>query len=297
MTATATPPSRTATIRTASATSAAERCNGIDDDCDGLLPEDEADLDGDGHLACIDDCDDGDAHTHGGTPDAEDEELRPALELCDEVDNDCDGTVDEGFEDANEDGSTVSKRTWTAMVCCPGRATATTATPTPTKAPGACDGLDNDCNGFADADAAGEVDRDADGSLSCEDCDDDDVLNFPGNPEVCDGLDNDCDGSPDFGVLPTWYLDEDGDGFGRDDVSVQSCVAVSGYSEASGDCADNDPFRSPGPHRGLRRHRQRLRHLRDDDVLTTFWSDVDGDGRRHRRAGSGPARLPRATRP
>ena len=35
-----------------------------------------------------------------------------------------------------------------------------------------------------------------DGSLSCEDCDDNDDKNFPGNLEDCDGFDNDCDGLP-----------------------------------------------------------------------------------------------------
>ena len=32
--------------------SRAEVCNGIDDDCDGVLPDDEQDPDGDGMLAC-----------------------------------------------------------------------------------------------------------------------------------------------------------------------------------------------------------------------------------------------------
>jgi subtilisin-like proprotein convertase family protein len=50
-------------------------------------------------------------------------------------------------------------------------------------------------SGFADFGAVGtvaEVDVDGDLSFSCVDCDDNDILNFPGNPEVCDGQDNDC---------------------------------------------------------------------------------------------------------
>ena len=42
---------------------AGETCNGIDDDCDGLVPDDEIDQDGDGASACQGDPDDG----NGGT--------------------------------------------------------------------------------------------------------------------------------------------------------------------------------------------------------------------------------------
>ena len=51
----------------------------------------------------------------------------------------------------------------------------------------------------------GGIDGDGDGSPFGEDCDDNDPLRFPGNPEVCDGVDNDCDlvidqGNPGGGV-------------------------------------------------------------------------------------------------
>lgn len=92
----------------------AERCNGADDDCDGQTDEDDAvdavpwfpDLDGDGygapgepHIACQPpagfgfgdrDCDDtrDDVHPH-------------ATEVCDGVDNSCDGQVDVDAIDAS----------------------------------------------------------------------------------------------------------------------------------------------------------------------------------------------------
>ena len=89
----------------------------------------------------------------------------------------------------------------------------------------ACDGADNDCNGLADADAAGEVNVDGDGFLSCAECDDGDAATYPGALEICDGADNDCNGA-----LPPAETDGDGD-------AVAPCA---------GDCDDADPDAFPG---------------------------------------------------
>ena len=72
-----------------------ERCNGADDDCNGLIDFDEAeeaDLDDDGVRSCADDCDDSDPARAPGLD-----------ELCDGADNDCDGEVptDELDDDGN----------------------------------------------------------------------------------------------------------------------------------------------------------------------------------------------------
>ena len=40
-------------------------------------------------------------------------------------------------------------------------------------------------------------DKDGDGSLQNEDCDDFDRTVYPGAIEACDGVDNDCDGRTD----------------------------------------------------------------------------------------------------
>ncbi len=104
-----------------------ELCNGQDDDCDGDLPEDEADLDGDGQLACNDDCDDDDPTVGEGFP-----------ELCDGIDNDCDG---EANDEQDGDGDGVSN--------CDGDCDDTD----PDTYPGAnevVDGVDNDCDGLVD---------------------------------------------------------------------------------------------------------------------------------------------------
>ncbi len=69
---------------------AAELCNGVDDDCDGVIPADELDGDGDGYAPCDGDCDDGDPSVYPGAP-----------EPCDGVDHDCDGLAS---YDSDNDG-------------------------------------------------------------------------------------------------------------------------------------------------------------------------------------------------
>lgn len=62
-----------------------EICNGLDDDCDGVVSGNEIDDDNDGYFECEGDCDDADPNTYPGAP-----------ELCDGMDNNCDGVIDEG---------------------------------------------------------------------------------------------------------------------------------------------------------------------------------------------------------
>jgi hypothetical protein len=159
-----------------------ELCDGLDNDCDGTVPDDELDRDGDGFAECAGDCDDEDPDTYPG-----------ADELCDGLDNSCDGVVPEDEADADGDGYRPCEGD-----CDDGD---------PATYPGAdelCDGLDNDCDGVVPAD---EADADGDGSRICAgDCDDAAPSVRPGAAEVYDGVDNNCDGAVDEG------LDDDGDG-------------------------------------------------------------------------------------
>ena len=156
------------------------------------------DADGDGACAFAD-CDDHDPLVFPGTADT-----------CDGVDNDCDGTVDEGLD---QDGDGVST--------CAGDCDDFDGTNAPTLAE-ICDHHDNDCDGDVDE----GFDADGDGQKTCEgDCDDADPEVFTGQPEACDdGKDDDCDPTTsDLG-------DDDGDG-------VTLC---------DGDCDDHDPTAYPG---------------------------------------------------
>jgi len=209
----------------------AEDCNGVDDDCDGALPADETDDDGDGELVCDGDCDDTDPLTYPW-----------AAELCDGVDNDCNGLVPANETDGDGDGWMVCDAD-----CDDGDATAY---------PGAtelCDGVDNDCDGTVPAD---EDDGDGDGVLFCDaDCDDGDADNWPGNAEDCgDGGDNDCDGAIDGDDAECQGPpDLDGDGWDEtldcDDNDADlnwDDLDGDGYATCDLDCDDADAGVNPG---------------------------------------------------
>jgi len=99
------------------------------------------------------------------------------------------------------------------------------------------------------------ADLDGDG-YGADDCNDNDPDINPGTVETCNGIDDDCDGVvDDVGAPPTWYLDDDGDGYGVSGANnFIGCDAPSGYALAAGDCDDTradvfpgaDPICEPG---------------------------------------------------
>jgi hypothetical protein len=208
---------------------------------DVIGPVDE---DGDGYLVSEGDCDDADARVNPA-----------AIEICDGIDNDCDGEVDEGvatifYTDADGDGFGDD-------------ATATGYCEPPdgyTLVGGDCDDTDpafhpnaeEPCTEDVDYDCDGVVayaDDDGDGFAACEDCDDLDPAVNPDATEVCNGIDDDCDGEADptssFDVEP-YYEDTDGDGYGDPDAVTEACAAPPGYVADATDCDDTRTDVNPG---------------------------------------------------
>ena len=225
------------------------------------------DEDEDGYGVLDGDCDDTDPTVHPDAP-----------EVCDELDNDCDGDVDEdptdgieSYPDMDADGYGDDRFAVTACVVPsgyvtePGDCNDTSATTSPGAAE-RCDLVDNDCDDEVDegvliawyADTDGDGYGAADAMVeSCDpgagyvandsDCDDTDPASHPGGLEVCDGIDNDCDDAADEDAIDaaTWYTDGDGDGFGDRSSSVEACEAPDGTVADSSDCADADALVHP----------------------------------------------------
>ncbi|MBL8619151.1 MAG: hypothetical protein JNM72_26295 [Deltaproteobacteria bacterium] len=121
----------------------------------------------------------------------------------------------------------------------------------------------------------GDGDGDGDGWHARYDCDDLDAGVHPGATERCDGLDNDCDGAVDEDGRQSWYLDDDGDGYGRDDAVIDSCEPVPNASLVPGDCDDADP----ATHTGAEEVCDGVDRDCDGLVDALLWrQDLDADG-------------------
>jgi hypothetical protein len=137
-----------------------------------------------------------------------------ASEVCNTLDDDCDGSVDGPdaldakvfWEDLDQDGHAATDTTVSVEECTPPE-------------------------GFAEVK---------------DDCDDLDPDAHPGAAERCGGGDEDCDGTTDTDATDaiTWYRDDDGDGVGGSTSHI-SCESGAGWVEAGGDCDDADPAVSP----------------------------------------------------
>jgi len=93
----------------------------------------------------------------------------------------------------------------------------------------------------------GPVDADEDGFDELSDCDDSDPDVNPDAEEICNGIDDDCDDEIDNAAVDrsTFYVDDDGDGFGQESSVTIACFLPEGHAEVAGDCDDDDPARNP----------------------------------------------------
>ena len=211
---------------------AAEVCDGVDNDCDGAVDDADdsvdaastgekfhADADGDGYgdpdvrvRACAApsgyvsdrwDCDDSDSAI-----------FPRADELCDGIDNDCDGEVDEDAVDRPDGEASYA---------------------------------DMDGDGYGDPRSPSRGCEVPSGYVpDASDCDDSRADVRPDAAEVCDGVDNDCDGavddaddSLDPGTAQIWYRDADSDGFGDEATTRLACAAPRGFVADDADCDDD----------------------------------------------------------
>ena len=123
-----------------------------------------------------------------------------------------------------------------------------------------------------------EIDADGDGFTGAEDCDDSNPEAYIGAEEICDGVDNNCDGEIDEELLVEFYLDADGDGYGTQDETILECSALDGYAEYSGDCDDDNDLIHPQAPEQCDEIDNDCDGEIDEEVVTTWYADVDQDG-------------------
>lgn len=153
-----------------------------------------------GFVSDTSDCEDTDAMVNPGM-----------VEICNEMDDDCDFVVDEDldliFQFADQDGDGFGAMMSGFVYCAllPGFTT-----------------MDGDCD-------------DGNGAVS------------PATIEDCNAMDDNCNNEIDEG-LPTiqQFMDQDGDGYGDNDQKVDNCMMLLGYVLEGGDCNDNDMNINPG---------------------------------------------------
>ena len=211
---------------------ALEICNSIDDNCNGLIDSDDpgvygesywyvdADADGFGNFnTAVYNCTQPFGYIADGTDcDDQDSDVNPlALEICNNIDDDCDGLSDD------VDPSVVGQNSWYIDADGDGWGALGSTPVVSCMQPSGWIGNGDDCNDLNN------------------------VIN-PGALELCNLVDDNCDGlidDADAGIYGQtyWNADADGDGFGDLNILTQTlaCFQPVGYTNDYSDCDDQNP--------------------------------------------------------
>ncbi|MCK6571890.1 hypothetical protein L6V77_12440 [Myxococcota bacterium] len=215
-----------------------ETCNGLDDDCDGKIDEDEdgaplarSCFDGDAMQRNVGRCRDGLQRCEGGRFGACMGQIGPAGETCNATDDDCNGTVDDGPGGAALEQSCYSGPAGTEAIapCRVGASTCRNGVLGPCVGevvPGReiCDGTDNDCSGAVD---------DVPGSEDCGACEPGAVRPCYTGPEGTAGT-GEC-------VAGRQACGAEGDGWGPcEGVIAPSAEECNGRDDDCDGLADNE---------------------------------------------------------
>ncbi|MHB8877634.1 MAG: putative metal-binding motif-containing protein, partial [Myxococcaceae bacterium] len=272
--------------------------NCIDNDGDGAPGT------GDCSAAPIVDCNDKNPAVHPG-----------ATEVCNGIDDNCQGQADEALEvasyylDGDGDGYGTAEVTGSGCAQAPTGSAAKTGDcndSNPTVNPGAsevCNAVDDDCNTqvddtltfqdfYPDLDSDGYGDQAAAAENSCQasiqnkvankgDCADQDPTVRPGATELCNKADDNCDGQVDNGVsYSDYYPDVDGDGHGDSSATAESsCSQVPGKVQSHTDCNDASPSVHPGAAETCNAVDDNCSGAADEGLtFLSYYPDSDGDG-------------------
>ena len=182
-----------------------ELCNGLDDDCDGVIDDSPGGLGMQCGATSVGECSFGSTICANGSVQCAGE-IGPATEVCNTLDDDCDGTPDDNPVDAGQPcGSSIGACDPGAFVCTMGGLVCTGGVGPTAEA---CNAIDDDCDGKVDEMVPGEgltcgagmgpcsggLTKCINGAMEC-------VGGTSGGTETCNLIDDDCDGIIDDGDL------------------------------------------------------------------------------------------------
>lgn len=182
-----------------------ELCNGLDDDCDGVIDDMPTDVGQQCGATQVGECSFGMTICVGGSLQCGGE-VGPAPESCNLKDDDCDGTIDDSPVDAGQPcGMSTGACEPGAFVCMMGTLICTGGVGPTAET---CNAIDDDCDTMVDEQVPGEgvacgsgMGPCSDGMTKCIDGTMECVGGTSTGTETCNNIDDDCDGTIDEGDL------------------------------------------------------------------------------------------------